>query len=115
MLNNLAYLLAETGGNLDDALSKAQRARELQPDLDSALDTMGWIYLKENNVGTAVRILGGLVEKHNDHATYHYHLAVALSRKNDRPQAIRELREALRFNPENDEKNKIRQLLHNLS
>src|SRR5262249_3121189 len=26
-LNNLAFLLAETGGNLDDALSKAQRAK----------------------------------------------------------------------------------------
>jgi tetratricopeptide (TPR) repeat protein len=115
VLNNLAYLLAETGGNLDDALSKAQRARELQPDLDSALDTMGWIYLKKGIVDTAVRIFGGLVEKHNDHATYHYHLAVALSQKNDRPGAISELREALRLNPENDEKENIRQLLHSLS
>lgn len=115
VLNNLAFLLAETGGNLDEALSKAQRARELQPDLDSALDTIGWIYLKKDIVDTAVRIFGGLVEKHNDHATYHYHLAVALSRKGDRPHAVRELREALRFDPENDEKEKIRQLLHNLS
>jgi tetratricopeptide (TPR) repeat protein len=115
VLNNLAYLLAETGGNLDDALSKAQRARELQPDLDSALDTMGWIYLKKGIVDTAVRIFGGLVEKHNDHATYHYHLAVALSRKNDRPRAIGELREALKFNPEDDEKANIRKLLHSLS
>jgi tetratricopeptide (TPR) repeat protein len=115
ILNNLAYLLAETGGNLDEALSKAQRARELEPDLDAALDTVGWIYLKRDNISTAIRIFEGLVEKHNDHSTYHYHLAVALLRKSDPSRAIRELREALKSNPESDEKEKIRQLLRSLS
>ena len=37
------------------------------------------------------------------------------AQKNDRPQAIRELREALRLHPESDEKEKIQQLLHSLS
>jgi len=115
ILNNLAYLLAETGGNLDEALSKAQRARELQPDLDSALDTVGWIYLKQDNVGTAIRIFAGLVEKRGNRSTYHYHLAMALSHTKDRSHAIRELQEALRLNPESDEKEKIRQLLRSLS
>jgi tetratricopeptide (TPR) repeat protein len=115
VLNNLAFLQAETGGDLDDALSKVQRARQLQPDLDSALDTMGWIYLKKGIVDTSIRIFDGLVEKHNDHSTYHYHLAVALSQKNDRPHAIRELREALKFNPESAEKQNIQQLLVSLS
>ena len=115
ILNNLAYLLAETGGNLDEALSKAQRARELQPDLDSALDTVGWIYLKQDNVGTAIRIFAGLVEKRGNRSTYHYHLAMALSQTKDRSHAIRELQEALRLNPESDEKEKIRQLLRSLS
>jgi len=115
VLNNLAFLMADTGANLDDALSKVQRARELQPNLDSALDTMGWIYMKKGIVDTAIRIFGGLVEKHRDHSTYHYHYAVALSRRNERIRAIRELREALRLKPANDEKQQIIQLLQSLS
>lgn len=113
-LNNLAYLLAETGGNLDDALSKAQHAKDLQPDMDAALDTMGWIYLKKDVVDTAARIFGGLVEKHKENPTYHYHLAVALSKKKDKSGAARELREALRLNPESGENEKIRELLRTL-
>ena len=45
-LNNLAFLLSEHGGDLDDALTKAQRAKQLLPNLSEVSDTLGWIYLK---------------------------------------------------------------------
>ena len=48
VLNNLAFLLAESGGDLDDALTKAQRAKQLLPSLFEISDTLGWIYLKKN-------------------------------------------------------------------
>ena len=73
-LNNLAFLLAETGGDLDDALTKAQRAKQLLPNLYEISDTLGWIYLKKNLADQAIDIFKDLVNKEPNHSTYHYHL-----------------------------------------
>ena len=39
-LNNLAYLIADLGGDLDRALELAQRARQLQPQTSEIADTV---------------------------------------------------------------------------
>jgi tetratricopeptide (TPR) repeat protein len=52
--NNLAYLLADTGGNLDRALDLAQEARGLLPDNPNAADTLGWVLYKKNSPEAAV-------------------------------------------------------------
>jgi tetratricopeptide (TPR) repeat protein len=52
--NNLAYLLADTGGNLDRALDLAQEARGLLPDNPNAADTLGWVLYKKNSPDAAV-------------------------------------------------------------
>ena len=46
--NNLAYLYAERGGNIDVALNLAQKAKEQVPDDPNISDTLGWIYYKKN-------------------------------------------------------------------
>jgi tetratricopeptide (TPR) repeat protein len=46
-LNNLAYLLSDKSGNIEDAYTMALRARELAPNDPAIADTLGWIaYLK---------------------------------------------------------------------
>src|SRR5262249_38041390 len=72
-MNNLAFLLAESGGDLDEALTKAQRAKQLMPGLAEISDTLGWIYLKKNMSDNAVEIFKDLVGKQPNHSTYHYH------------------------------------------
>jgi len=47
-LNNDAFLIAEHGGDLDQALTRAQRATQLLPNYPEVADTLGWIYLKKN-------------------------------------------------------------------
>src|SRR5438477_3152572 len=42
--NNLAWLYAEDGGNLDVALQLAQSAKSGLPDSPEVTDTLGWIY-----------------------------------------------------------------------
>lgn len=44
VLNNLAFHLAESGGDLDRALTYAQRALQASPGNPEYLDTIGWIY-----------------------------------------------------------------------
>ena len=47
-LNNMAYILAEEGKDLDQALTLAQRAKQQHPNEPNVADTMGWIYIKKN-------------------------------------------------------------------
>jgi tetratricopeptide (TPR) repeat protein len=113
-LNNLAFLMAENGGDLDDALTKAQRAKQLLPYLSEISDTLGWIYLKKNLSDNAIEIFKDLVTKQPKQSTFHYHLAMALSQKGDKPRALEQLKEALKYNPPKEEKDKIQQLISRL-
>jgi tetratricopeptide (TPR) repeat protein len=114
VLNNLAFLLCETGGDLDDALTKATRAKQLLPNLLEISDTLGWIYLKKNLADNAIEIFKDLVSKEPNHSTYRFHLGMAYSQKGDKTKALEQLRESLKYNPAPDEKTKIQQLITRL-
>ena len=60
--NNLAWILAEQGKNLDRALALAQRARLLAPQNPAVLDTLGVIHLKRREYSQAVRTLKKAME-----------------------------------------------------
>jgi tetratricopeptide (TPR) repeat protein/thiol-disulfide isomerase/thioredoxin/outer membrane lipoprotein-sorting protein len=107
MLNNLAFLLTEHGGDLDDALPKAQRAKQLLPDMTDVSDTLAWIYLKKNLTDNAIEIFKELVSKAPDNSTYHFHLGMAYLQKGDKAKALEQFREALKYNPAQEEKDKI--------
>jgi tetratricopeptide (TPR) repeat protein len=114
VLNNLAFLLADGGGDLDDALTKAQRAKQLLPSLLEISDTLGWIYVKKSQADSAIDIFKELVAKQPTHATYHYHLGMAYSQKGDKTRAIEQLKEALKYNPQVEEKKKIQEMIQRL-
>jgi tetratricopeptide (TPR) repeat protein len=113
-LNNLAYLLTEHGGDLDDALTKAQRAKQLLPDLTEVSDTLGWIYLKKNLTDNAIDIFKELVIKVPSSAIFRYHLGMAYSQKGDKTRALKELQDALKFNPTKEDRDRIQQLITRL-
>jgi len=113
-LNNLAFLMAESGGDLDQALTYAQRAEQMMPSMNEVSDTLGWIYLKKNLSDNAMDIFQRLVTRAPDNSTYRYHLGMALSQKGDRPRAIKELQQALHSNPSKEEEGKIRDLIGKL-
>jgi tetratricopeptide (TPR) repeat protein len=113
-LNNLAFLLADTGGDLDQALTLAQKAKQLLPNLAEVSDTLGLIYLRKNLSDNAVDIFKQLVSKEPNASTFHYHLGMALSQKGDKPKALEELQHALKDNPSKEEKEKIQQLMNRL-
>jgi tetratricopeptide (TPR) repeat protein len=113
-LNNLAFLMAEHNGDLDDALGKAQRAKQLLPEMTEVSDTLGWIFLKKNLSDSALDTFRELVNKSPNQSTYRYHLGMALAQKGDKIKAIKELQEALKYNPSKNERDEIQQLLTKL-
>jgi tetratricopeptide (TPR) repeat protein len=113
-LNNLAYIKAEDGVELDLALSMAQRARQKLPNSPDIADTLGWIYIKKNLTDDAVRIFNDLVKKDPANPSYRFHYAQALYQKGDRPSARREAEAALKNNPSEAEKGEIQKLLQRL-
>jgi len=113
-LNNLAYLEAEHGGDLNEAQTLAQRAKQFLPDRPEISDTLGWIYLKRNLADNAADIFTELVRTNPHSSTFHYHLGQAYNQKGDRGAAVRELNSALRQNPPAQEEKDIKELLRRL-
>ncbi len=114
-LNNDAYLMAEHGGDLDQALTYASRAKQLLPDNAEVSDTLAWIYIKKQMSQNAVDILSDLVQKQPNASTYHYHLAMALAQKGDKPRALKEAQEALKHSPTAEERQRIQDLMAKVS
>jgi tetratricopeptide (TPR) repeat protein len=113
-LNNLAYIKAEEGSDLDQALTMAQKALQKYPSSPDIADTLGWIYIKKNLSDDAVRVYKDLVVKDPTNATFHYHFGMALLQKGDRPSAKKELENAILNKPSKDDDAKIRALLQQM-
>lgn len=110
-LNNLAYIKAEEGVDLDQALTMAQRARQALPNSADVADTLGWVYIKKNLSEDAVRLFSDLTKKEPANPVFRYHLGMALMQKGDRAAAKKELQTALQSNPSQDDAAKIQDLL----
>ena len=113
-LNNLAYIKAEEGVDLDQALTMAQRARQKAPGSVDIADTLGWIYIKKNLSEDAVRVFKDLVQKDPNNYNFHYHYGMALLQKGDKPSAKKELETALQNRPSKDDEAKIREMLQKI-
>jgi len=110
-LNNLAYLITQSNGDLDLALTYAQRAKQRLPEHAEINDTLGWIYLKKNLTDNAIDTFKTLVVKVPQSPVYHYHYAMALLQKGDRDLAKKECQTALSDKPNKQQETDIRQLM----
>jgi tetratricopeptide (TPR) repeat protein len=93
--NNLAYLYAERGGNLETALRLAQIAREGAPDDPHVADTLGWILYRRGVYHAALSLLKESAAKLPENPEVHYHLGMAASQTGDREDARKALTRAI--------------------
>jgi tetratricopeptide (TPR) repeat protein len=96
--NDVAYLLAEEGRDLDRALELAREAREALPGPQPA-DTLGWVYLKRGLPGPAAsqfqEALEMIESNHGAWPTIQYHLGLALKAQGKTEEAARAFEKAL--------------------
>jgi tetratricopeptide (TPR) repeat protein len=98
--NNLAWMYADGGEKLDEALKLAQTATQAMPDVPELMDTLGWVYYKKNLPQLAIPLFSRCVEKAPQSAMYHYHLGLAYRQAGDTARARTALRRALDHSPD---------------
>lgn len=103
--NNLAWLIAEQQGNLDEALQLATYAVNKGQTTAGFYDTLGWVYLKKGLAAPAVEQFRKAVaiedtsaQKTGSIATpgYRVRLGMALAKAGDKDSARREVEASLR-------------------
>jgi len=97
--NNLAWMYAETGENLDMALQLAQTATRRLPNNPAIQDTLGWIYYKKGLTTLAVTSFQKSVELDPKNPVFYFHLGLAHLKNGDSPKARIALRDALALAP----------------
>ncbi len=99
--NDLAWLLAEEGSDLDRALELAQQARriEARPEI---LDTLGWVHLKRGEARDAVKAFEEALAADPDSPSLLYRLAMALEQAGEPDRARVTLERALAIEPPGD-------------
>ena len=98
--NNLAWLYAEEGANLDEALRLAQAAAAKLPKSAEVQDTLGWIYIKKDLPDRAAPAFEKSVEMDPANASYSYHLAMAYSKIGELAKARAAAQQALKLKPD---------------
>jgi tetratricopeptide (TPR) repeat protein len=93
--NDLAFLMAETGGDPDKAMGFAQKALTQRPEEPSVLDTVGWIYLKKGDSAKAIETLDRARAKAEGDPSINYHLGMAYAKAGKKEQAKTYLNKAL--------------------
>jgi tetratricopeptide (TPR) repeat protein len=112
--NNLAWLLADSGEDLDRALGLAQDAVEVSPDTPQIIDTLGWVYYKKGLPALAIPQFQKAIALEGGNGWYHYHLALAHLQAGDLTKGRAALDQALRYGTDNDTGNEIRRRLGEL-
>ncbi len=112
--NNLAWLYAEAGGNLDLATDLAQRAKSQVPDQPAFNDTLGWIYYKKDLLEQAVPLFTQAIEKDGETPLYHYHLGLAYAKQGEDSRAIASLKRALTLDAKFDGAEEARRVVAEL-
>lgn len=82
-LNNLAYLLAQQGDRIDEALKYAQKAQELAPENPNYADTLGWVLYQKGLYRLAMKNLERATTLPGNSPLSQYHLAMVYAKVGD--------------------------------
>jgi tetratricopeptide (TPR) repeat protein len=96
--NDLAWLLAEQGEDLDLAAALATRAARIDP-RPEVLDTLGWVRLRRGEVDPAIAVFEKALAEQPELSTARYHLGLALVQRGDEEAARQAFRAALDAGP----------------
>jgi tetratricopeptide (TPR) repeat protein len=92
--NNLAYILADEGKDLELALGWAQGVKRRNPENPAVSDTLGWVYYKFGNYSLARDQVQFALSKEPNNPTFQYHLGMVYKALKQTREAAESLRKA---------------------
>jgi len=101
ILNYQAYMWAEAGINLDQAFKYISRALEIMPNNPAYIDTLGWIYFKQNKFEAALKQIKKAHKIIGDDSEIMHHLGDIHHAMNNEKQAIACWKKSFSLDPEN--------------
>ena len=81
VLNYYGYMLADRGLRLDEAQDLIQRAVDLEPQNGAYLDSLGWVYYKQNKLDEAETMLRKALDHEPHDPTIREHLGDVLAKQ----------------------------------
>ena len=119
VLNYYGYMLGDLGLRLDEARALVERALAEEPHNGAYLDSLGWIYFKQDRLPEAEKALRKAVERESLDPTIHSHLGDVYSRMGRKELAAAEWEKSLaewrRALPSEREADKLAELEKKLS
>ena len=109
--NNLAWLYASTGQDMEEALRLAKTAYEELPNRPEVADTLGWIYLEKGFPTLAVVPLERSVARAPKNPLYQFHLGRAYADTRQYDRARETFQRALTLEPTDAQAKDIRAAL----
>jgi tetratricopeptide (TPR) repeat protein len=113
--NNLAFMYAENGTNLDVALQLATSAKQRLPDDPSVDDTIGWIYYKKDQPALAIKPLESASKRLPNNAEILVHLGLTYAKLGEGAKARETLERAMKLDPKVAGADEVRRVLAALS
>ncbi len=93
-LNNLAYLLADRGDKLDEAMLIAKKAFQLEPSYN-VIDTYGWVCYKKKDCSRALKLFKDALQINSNNPVVLFHLGLTYMKLGDQEKAGLMLEKAL--------------------
>lgn len=95
-LNYLGYMLADRNTKLDEAQQLIAKALELDPQNGAYLDSLGWVYYRQNRLDAAEDQLRRALDKMGNDPTVHDHLGDVLLKQGKVKEAIAQWQSSLK-------------------
>ena len=115
IINNLAWIYCEHGGNLDVALGLAQKAKQDLPNDPNVADTLAWIGYRKGLYSSSLKSFQELVRASPQVALYQFHLGMCLLRIGNLPEGRAVLTRALALNLTQEDAKEARMALSQAS
>jgi tetratricopeptide (TPR) repeat protein len=114
VLNYLGYMLADRGVRLDEAESLIEKAVKSDPTNGAYLDSLGWVYYKQNRLDLAEEYLKKAVIFVNSDSSIHDHMGDLYYKTKRYDDARSEWNKAIQLSSEQEEIDKVKKKLDEL-
>jgi tetratricopeptide (TPR) repeat protein len=114
VLNYLGFMFADRGIHLDEAESMVQKAVQAEPTNGAYLDSLGWVYYKQNRLDLAEQYLKKAIIFVNSDSSIHDHMGDLYFKTKRYDEARTEWNKSIQLSTEQEEIDKVKKKLEEL-